>query len=60
MYFRATNEKTLENIFNQIEELEKTEIEIEKYSINHDKNIYFIYILIFLFALLFIFKYKKD
>lgn len=60
IYFRATDEKSLENIFEEISKLEKKDLENEEYTIYNEKNIYFVYLLIFLFLILFLFKFRKN
>lgn len=59
-YFRASDEETLNNIFDTISKLEKKDFEREKLVIKNEKNIYLVYLLIFLFICLFILKYKKN
>lgn len=51
-YFRATNKNSLKNIFDSIAKLEKKEIDSKVFTINTEKNIIFIYILLFLFSVL--------
>lgn len=58
-YFRATDDKTLENIFDTIWKLEKKEIKVDDIQIIKEKNIIFLYILIF-FMLIFIFLKNKK
>ena len=43
-YFRATNKQKLEEIYQQIDKLEKTKIDVTKYANKHDE--YFVYVLI--------------
>ncbi len=43
-YFRATNKEKLEQIYNQIDKLEKSKIDVTKYNNRHDE--YFIFVLI--------------
>ena len=43
-YFRATNKQKLEEIYKQIDKLEKTKIDVTKYANKHDE--YFVYVLI--------------
>ena len=43
-YFRATNKEKLEQIYNQIDKLEKSKIDVTKYNNKHDE--YFIFTLI--------------
>jgi Ca-activated chloride channel homolog len=43
-YFRATNKQKLEEIYNQIDKLEKSKIDVTKYNNRHDE--YFIFVLI--------------
>ncbi len=59
-YFRATNEKTLEKIFDNISKLEKKDITKDTLTIKKEKNIYLINLLILFFTLFFILKYKKN
>ncbi len=49
-YFRATNKEKLEQIYNQIDKLEKSKIDVTKYNNKHDE--YFIFTLIALGLLL--------
>jgi len=59
-YYRAENKETLNNIFTQISELEKTEIEIDTTETITSNAKIFTYILsLFLFILLFI-KFRKN
>lgn len=58
-YFRATDNKTLEKIFDTISKLEKKEIKVDEIKVVKEKNILFLYILIFFMTLFIIFKYKK-
>jgi len=59
-YFRASNEKTLENIFETISKLEKKELERETITVSKEKNIYFVYLLLFLSLVFIILKIKKN
>jgi hypothetical protein len=43
-YFRASDEKSFEEIFNTIAKLEKKEVTTEAFIVNTEKNIIFIYI----------------
>jgi Ca-activated chloride channel family protein len=43
-YFRATNKQKLDEIYKQIDKLEKSKIDVTKYNNRHDE--YFIYMLI--------------
>jgi Ca-activated chloride channel family protein len=58
-YFRATSEKKLSEIFEDISKLEKKNIEINKIKTNKEKNIILVYLLIFFMLILFFLKYKK-
>jgi Ca-activated chloride channel family protein len=58
-YFRATDNETLENIFDTIWKLEKKEIEVNEVKTINEKNIIFLYFLIFFMLLFIIFKYRK-
>jgi Ca-activated chloride channel family protein len=51
-YFRASDEKSFEDIFDTIAKLEKKEITSESFIMNTQKNIIFVYILLGLFVLL--------
>ena len=51
-YFRASDEKGFEDIFDTIAKLEKKEITSESFIMNTQKNIIFVYILLGLFVLL--------
>jgi Ca-activated chloride channel family protein len=59
-YFRAENKESLWNIFDNIAELEKTDIEIN--SITDIKSIskYLVYILIFIFTIFMWYKIRKK
>lgn len=59
MYFRATDEKSLENIFEEISKLEKWEIIEKKYKINKEFYEYFLYFLIIVFYFILILKFFK-
>lgn len=60
-FFRATDNKTFENIFKDLEKLEKTDIEILSKKTYKDFYDFFAYILSFLIFLLIIsFIYKKN
>lgn|SRR5574344_45037 len=48
-YFRSTNQRSLQNIFNQIDQMEKTRIDVTKYS--HAKDLFFSFLLIALVSL---------
>ena len=50
-YFRATNKQKLEEIYNQIDKLEKSKIDVTKFNNRHDE--YFIFVLIAAGLLLF-------
>ena len=58
-YFRATDNKTLENIFDTIQKLEKKEIEVNEIKTIKEKNIIFLYWLIFFMLFFITFKYRK-
>lgn len=47
-YFRATNKKSLENIFDKIDQMEKTKVDVTRYS--HSKDEYMPFLLVALFA----------
>lgn len=49
-YFRATNQKTLKSIFDQIDEMEKSKIDVTQYAQTKDE--FFIFVLIALASLL--------
>ena len=51
-YFRASDEKSFEDIFDTIAKLEKKEITSESFIMNTQKNIIFVYMLLGLFTLL--------
>ena len=59
-YFRATNNKALENILLSISDIEKTEIETDVIKTHKTRYNFFIYSMILLFLLLLIVKYKKN
>ncbi|MFK7780638.1 MAG: VWA domain-containing protein [Candidatus Gracilibacteria bacterium] len=59
-YYRATDKKTLENIFNEISKLERKDIIYETIKINKEKYNYFVYILILFFMILLFIKNKKK
>ncbi|QFR39080.1 VWA domain-containing protein [Candidatus Gracilibacteria bacterium 28_42_T64] len=59
-YFRATDKKSLEKIFENISKLEKKEIEVESIEVHKSKNIYFVSLLMILFLLLFLLKLRKN
>ena len=48
-YFRATNKKSLENIFSEIDKMEKTKIDVTQY--NQTKDEYLIFLMIGLVSL---------
>jgi len=41
-YFRATNKESLEKIYNEIDQMEKTELDVKKYSQKHEEYLPFI------------------
>jgi Ca-activated chloride channel family protein len=59
-YFRADNNQTLSNIFSEISELEKTDIEIDTIENIESKASYFSYTLTILLLLLFLIKTRKH
>lgn len=59
-YFRASDRKSFENIFNEISKLEKTEIEVDIIKSNREKYDYFIYLLILFFMFFIWIKYWKN
>lgn len=59
-YFRATDSESLKDIFEMIAKLEKKEIEVDSFVTQKEKNIYFIYVLIFLFLSLFSLVIRKN
>jgi Ca-activated chloride channel family protein len=59
-YFRADNNQTLSDIFDEISQLEKTDIEIETVETIQSKSSYFSYILWLLILFLFIIKMRKK
>jgi len=59
-YFRATDEKTLENIFSTIWALEKKEIKAIEIKNTEEKTDVFLYILIFFMTLFLLLKWKKK
>lgn len=58
-YFRASDEKSFEEIFNTIAKLEKKEVTTEAFIVNTEKNIIFIYIWILLYLALLYFIIRK-
>ncbi len=58
-YFRATNRNSLEEIFETISKLEKKEIISKNIIINKEKYTFFVYLLILIFYIFIILKYKK-
>lgn len=61
-YYRATNKKSLENIFAQIDKMEKTRIDVTQYSQTHDEYLPFLLLGILCLALELLLKlfYFKD
>lgn len=59
-YFRADNNQTLNNIFDEISQLEKTDIEVEKVETIQSKSTYLSYILWILMILFFVIKIRKK
>lgn len=59
-YFRAKNNSTFQEIFDTISELEKSEIIEKKITSKKDLYFYLVLVLIFLFNILFLFKYFKK
>ncbi len=59
-YYRATSQEGLQEIFDSISELEKTEIEEKTIEKQVDRYEPFLYILVFLFSLLFIIISRKN
>jgi Ca-activated chloride channel homolog len=41
-YFRATNKEALKNIYEEIDQLEKTELDVKKYSKKHEEYLIFV------------------
>jgi Ca-activated chloride channel family protein len=50
-YFRSTNKKSLKEIFDQIDQMEKTKIDVTQYSQTRDEHLPFLLIGICAFAL---------
>ena len=44
MYFRATNKKSLESIFKEIDQMEKTKIDVTQYNQTKDEHMPFVLI----------------
>ena len=59
-YFRADNNQTLSNIFDEISRLEKTDIEIETVETIQPQSTYFIYILCLFLLIFFLLKARKN
>lgn len=56
-YFRATNNESLEQIYNEIDQLEKSKIDVQEYSIKHEEFLPFAIIaIILLFVEMFVSK----
>jgi len=51
MYFRATNKKSLQNIYEKIDKLEKTKIKVKEFSKKIDLYIWFGILALILFVL---------
>lgn len=58
-YFRASSENALEDIFLEIDKLEKREIDVKIVKNNIEKNNIFVYAILFLMLILFWLKYYK-
>lgn len=56
-YFRATNNKTLKDIYNKIDKLEKTKIAVKEFRKKHEVFLQFAILALALLLLEFIFKY---
>ena len=50
-YFRATNKKSLENIFSEIDEMEKTRIDVTQYNQTKDEYLPFLILALLLLGL---------
>ena len=59
-FFRATNKKWLEEIFNTIKELEKKDYETEIIINNNEKHNVFLYLLLFLMFIFIFIKFRKK